>query len=145
VTPGEVLTTDGAGNLSFGAVASGGIQEIVDLRGAPVVTGTATGSGGTVDFQINTTADYAAMQFLRVVTNTGTCADATIELFRNAGRTDQVYRAENKDTSTQFTDRTPATLLGDDGSNLDGVAVYGRVTNNDALDATFAIEVIFWG
>jgi hypothetical protein len=143
--PGEVLTTDGAGNLSFGAVASGGIQEIVDLRGAPVVTGTATGSGGTVDFQINTTADYAAMQFLRVVTNTGTCADATIELFRNAGRTDQVYRAENKDTSTQFTDRTPATLLGDDGSNLDGVAVYGRVTNNDALDATFAIEVIFWG
>ena len=98
-----------------------------------------------MDFTFAAGAAYVTLLLLRVVTATGTCADATIQFFRDAARTDEIYDAENKDPSTQFTDRTPATMMGNDGTGLASNIMYGRITNNDAGAATFDVEAVLWG
>lgn len=130
---------------SGGTVSTTGIvRETVDTRGSALTTGTAV-SGGSVDFTISAGAAYVTLQFLRVVTATGTCADATIQFFRDAARTDEIYDAQNKDPSTQYADRVPGTMVGNDGTGLASNTLYGRIGNNDAGDATFDVEVILWG
>ena len=142
----QYRTTNTIANSSgTGGSTSGIIREKLDTRGSATTTGTATGAGGTVDFTIAAGAAYVTMQFLRVTVATGTCADATVQFFRDAARTDEIYDAENQDPSTQFTDRNPATMVGNDGSALASNTLYGRITNNDAGDATFDVEVILWG
>lgn len=137
------------GTISSGGsgTPSGAVRETFDNRGSALTTGSATGSGGTVDFTIAAGAAYASMQFLRVRTASGTCADATIQFFRDAARTDEIYDAENKDTSATngWVDRNTATLMGDDGSGLASNTLYGRITNNDAGNATFSVEAVLWG
>lgn len=131
---------------SGGMVSTAGIvRETFDNRGSATTTGSAAASGGTVDFTLGAGAAYGTMQFLRVVTATGTCASATVQFFRDAGRTDEIYKAENVDTSTQYSDRNPSTMMGDDGSGLASNTMYGRITNNDAGAATFDIEAVIWG
>jgi len=124
--------------------AAGNVARTFDNRGSPVVTG-AVGPAGQADFTIAAGAGYVAQQFLRVVTATGTCANANVQFFRDSARTDEVYSALNKDPSTQYTDRNPATLMGDDGSALQSDTLYGRITKNDAGTATFEIEAVLWG
>ena len=131
-----------------GTVSTTGIvRETFDNRGAATTTGTATGSGGTTDFTIAAGASYVNMQFLRVKNASGTCADATIQFFRDAARTDEIYDAQNKDTSTAngWVDRNTATMMGDDGSGLASNIMYGRITNNDAGNATYDVEAVLWG
>ena len=129
-----------------GTVSTTGIvRETFDNRGSATTTGSATASGGTVDFTLAVGSAYGTLQFLRIVTATGTCADATVQFFRDAGRTDEIYDAQNKDPSTQYTDRVPATMMGDDGTGLASNTMYGRITNNDAGSATFDVEAVFWG
>jgi hypothetical protein len=131
-----------------GTVSTTGIvRELLDTRGSALTTGSAAGSGGTVDFTISAGAAYVSMQFLRVTTATGTCNDATIQFFRDTGRTDEIYDAENKDTGTGngWVDRNTATMMGDDGSGLASNIMYGRITNNDASAATFDVETVLWG
>jgi len=134
-------TITNGGTVNVGSV----VRETFDNRSAPVTTGSASASGGTVDFTISAGAAYVTLQFLRVVTATGTCADATVQFFRDAGRTDEIYDAQNKDPSTQYTDRVPATMMGNDGSGLASNTMYGRITNNDAGAATFDVEAVLWG
>ena len=131
-----------------GTVSTTGIvRETLDSRGSALTTGSAAGSGGTVDFTIAAGAAYVSMQFLRVITASGTCNDATIQFFRDAARTDEIYDAENKDTGTGngWVDRNTATMVGDDGTGLASNTMYGRITNNDAASATFDVEVVLWG
>lgn len=133
---------------SGGVVSTTGIvRETFDNRGAATTTGSATGIGDTVDFTIAAGAAYVSMQFLRVTTATGTCNDATIQFFRDAARTDEIYDAENKDTGTGngWVDRNVAAMLGDDGSGLATNTMYGRITRHDAGTATFDVEAILWG
>ena len=141
-----VLAPDGAGGVSWVAL-SGIVRESFDNRGTPTVTGSASASGGTADFTIAAGTAYAQMQFLRVRTATGTCADATIQFFSDAARTVEIYDAENQDTSTTngFVDRNVASLMADDGSALASSTLYGRITNNDAGAATFNVEMVLWG
>ena len=133
---------------SGGVVSTTGIvRETFDNRGSATTTGSASGSGGTVDFTIAAGAAYVTMQYLRVKNASGTCADATIQFFRDAGRTDEIYDAQNKDTSTAngWVDRNPSTMMGDDGTGLASNIMYGRITNNDAGAATFDVEAVLWG
>lgn len=141
------LVVSAGASIPGGMNPLNGIQVLVDSFGTPLVTGNATASGGTVDFTIvagSTATVRAVLQHLRLVAN-GTCADATIQFFRDAARTVEVYSAFGVDPSTEFVDRTPATLRGDDGTALESGTVYGRITNNDAGDSTFDVEVELWG
>lgn len=126
-----------------------GTDCLKDTFGSADTTANATGSGGTVDFTIlvgdaNESFSKCTLNQLRLVAN-GTCADATLEFFRDSGRTDQIYEVANVDPSTQFSDRNVAKMRGDDGSTLQNNTLYGRITNHDAGDSTFDIEVELWG
>jgi hypothetical protein len=114
---------------------------LVDTIGSPLVTASAAGSGGTVDFTIAVGAGRCRMDFLRLVSN-GPSLNSTLRMYRDAARTEEIYAIENVDASTQFTDRNTATLMGDDGVNLDSNTLYGRITNNDVTASTYDIEVI---
>ncbi len=124
--------------------AAGNVARLLDNRGSPTATG-AVAMGGLADFTLAAGAGYVSMQFLRVVTASGTCANANVQFFRDAARTVQVYSALNKNPSTQYTDRNPAALLGDDGADLELDTLYGRITKNDTGTATFEIEAVLWG
>jgi hypothetical protein len=134
----QYLTKDSV-TSGITTTASTGQVLAYDNRGDALTTGSATASGGTVDFDFDVVVSYGEMKFLRVVT-----ADATVQFFRDSGRTDEIYDAENVDPSTQYTDRNPATMMGNDGSNLASNTMYGRITNNDAGAATFDVELVFW-
>jgi len=149
ITGAATLIANSSGIEAFAlenpaGAAAGNVARTFDNRGSPIVTG-AVGPAGQADFTIAAGAGYVTSQFLRVVTGTGVCADANVQFFRDSLRTVQVYSALNKDPSTQYTDRNPATLMGDDGSALELDTLYGRITKNDAGTATFEIEAVLWG
>lgn len=125
--------------------ALSGLRGLVDTRGTPESLGPIADSGGTDTFEIDCPAEDMELLFLRVVATGSLCDDVTIEFFRDAARTDQVYALENVDPSTQYTDRNPATVVGDDGSSLENSTLYGRMTNNSASTDSFEIELVARG
>ena len=121
------------------------ISQRVDSLASPLITGSAAGNGGTVDFSIAVSVNFGEMKQLRVTVDTGTCASATVQFYRDAARTDLIYEALNVDPSIQFVDRNSATMRGDDGSFLESQTLYGRIANNDPGAATFDVGLVFWG
>lgn len=141
---GTMYQASAAGPGSWTALGGGGIAEQVDSFGSALTTGNATASGGTVDFTVAVGVPYGELKHLRVVAN-GTCADCDVQFFRDSARTDEIYALVGGDPSTQLVDRNPGTMRGDDGSALESNTLYGRITNNDAGDSTFDVELTFWG
>jgi len=140
----QYRTTNTISNSAAAAV-TGIVRETLDTRGSPIVTGSAAGGGGIVDFSIVVGSAYISLPFLRVVTATGTCSDATITFFRDASRTDTIYSQANVDTSLEYSDRSNSALLGDSGAGLEANTLYCRIANNDGGIATFSVEVVSWG
>lgn len=141
---GTLYQASATGTGGWAPLGGGGIAEQVDSFGSALTTANATGSGGTVDFTIAVGVPYGELKHLRVVAN-GTCADCDVQFFRDSGRTDEIYALVGGDPSTQLVDRNPGTMRGDDGSALESNTLYGRITNNDAGDSTFDVEIVFWG
>lgn len=120
-------------------------RSMYDNRGSPIRTASIAGSGGTGDFEIDVHSAYGDLKALRVVSVGGASSDIRIQLFRNASRTDQVYSSLlSVDPSTQYTDRNPGTMIGNDFSVLENRKLYGRITNNGST-SQFDVEVLFWG
>ena len=119
----------------------------LDSRGTGASTGviaaSATGTG-TVDVS----ADKGTLAYLRVTADAVT--SGRIKFYADSGRTKLIYEAPaaaspDHDFTTAFVDRTPAYLLADDGTNLEGGSVHYSITNSGASDATFTISAIVIG
>lgn len=140
------IAQGGSGSLAPAAAPpTAFVGVLVDSRGSPLVTPSVSAGGGTHDFTISVGQAYAVMNLLRVASNGGLSDDMTLQFFRDAARTDEIYNSGSQDPSTQYSDRTPATLIGDSGAALASDTLYGRITNDALAASTFNIEVVLWG
>jgi len=139
----QYLTKDSVGAASSGTPSTAGQVLTFDNRGAPISTGSIAGAG-SADFETNVSASYGEMKFLRVSATAGASTDVNIIGYRDVGRTDEIYRSDTKDPTTQFTDRVPATLVGDDGTALESNTVYWTIENDAGTAVTLDFELVFW-
>lgn len=112
---------------------------------APVILTGTVAPAGTADFSIADVCTDGKLLFLRVVATGALSDNVKVQLFRDAARTVEIYAVVGVDPSTQFTDRNPATLMGDDGATLENRTIYGRLTNNAASGDDFEIEAVVEG
>lgn len=105
-----------------------------------VVTSSATSGGGTVTGSISVTVSDGTVQRLQVTAN-GNTVDSTIQFFSDAGMTDELYSAENKDCyTTPHDDRVPWWF-----GYLTSGLLYYKITNDGANNSTYDIEFVGFG
>lgn len=115
-------------------------HDVLDTRAAPLVTGSATSGGGTVNFTIATGFSTPLIEFLDVEAN-GNTTTSDIRFYRDAARTSLVYEALARDAFTApFVDATPWAGYNRSG-DLESNTLYGRITNNGANASTYDIRV----
>ena len=120
-------------------------REMYNNAGSPIEVASIAGSGGTGTFEADVHAAYGDLKALRVVSVGGASSDIRIQFYRDASRTDQVYSSLlSVDPSTQYVDRNPGTMIGNDLSTLEDRKLYGKITNNGSTSA-FRVELILWG
>jgi len=141
----QFLTKDSVGAASSGTASTTGQVLTFDNRGAPISTGSIAGAG-SADFETNVSASYGEMKFLRVSATAGASTDVNIIGYRDSARTvaGEIYRSDTKDPTTQFTDRVPATLVGNDGTALESNTVYWTIENDAGTAVTLDFELVFW-
>jgi len=139
----QYLTKTSISDAGAGASTTNGNVLTFDNRGAAISTGSIAGAG-SADFETNVGASYGEMKWLRVSATAGASTDVNIVGYRDSLRTDEIYRSDTKDPTTQFTDRTPATLLGDDGTALESNTVYWTIENDGGTAVTLDFELVFW-
>jgi hypothetical protein len=115
-------------------------QGVFDTRAAPLLTGSATSAGGTVDFTIVTGFPTPLIEFLDVAA-VGNTVTSDIRFYRDAARTSLVYEALARDAfTTPFVDATPWAGYNRAG-DLESNTLYGRITNNGANASTYNIRL----
>lgn len=119
----------------------------IDSRGTGASTGviaaSATGTG-----TIDVSTDKGTLGYLSVSADAVT--NGRVKFYADAARTKLIYEAPaaaspDHDFTTAFVDRTPAYLIADDGTLLEGDSVHYSITNSGASDATFTIKMIVVG
>ena len=122
------------------------IPNVFDNIGAPEVTPSAAGSGGTaigsIDLGFGTSSPPMGL-FLVVDANTNPMGNTTFEFFADVGLTRTVYQALDKplDTTVTHTDGTPFYLADLTGSLAASNLLHYRVTNNGSVASTYDIHL----
>jgi len=110
------------------------------VKGTEITTGSAAASGGTVSGSIDVGTNDGNIDKLRV-TAIGNTVLSTIEFFTDAGLSDLLYRATNKDCYTTPHDDRIAWPLSSWTATLTNDLLYYKITNNGANPSTYTIEM----
>jgi hypothetical protein len=129
-----------------GPTGPGGSGVTIDTRGAgKTVTASAASGGGTATGNIDLGVSWGEIILLRVKAN-GNTTDSDVAFYTDAGRTDLIYLAEDKNC---FAAPYHVDAEGWDcfsmTNNLAGGLLYYTITNNGANASTYDIEMVGWG
>jgi hypothetical protein len=102
-----------------------------------VVTSSVLSGGGTVSGSVPTGVVLGSMWRLRV-TALGNTVDSTIQFFSDAGMTNELYIASNKDCYTSPFDDGASWFLG----NLTNGLLYYKITNDGLNDSVYDVEFV---
>jgi hypothetical protein len=134
----KINTGAGDSNTTWTDLLAG--QGFLDTRSTPLLTGSATSAGGTVNFTIATGFPRPMIEFLDVEATSNTVS-SDVRFYRDAARTSLVYEALARDAFTApFVDATPWVGYNRAG-DLESNTLYGRITNNGANASTYSIRV----
>jgi hypothetical protein len=134
-----VLRTGSALYLrNFANRAAIGVVDKWDTK--KVTTSSAAATGGTATGSIAVGIVSGAIWRLQV-TALGDTTDSTIQFYSDAGLTDELYLASNKDCYTSpYDDRTPWFI-----GNLTGGLVYYKITNDGSNPSVYELELAGMG
>jgi len=141
-TASQVLTTDGAGALSW-AAAGGNTSSLAQVD-VTQSTGSLSASGGSIDINFTSVLDKGLVISLEVTRTAGTGGDdIDIEFFTKDTflAADRIYFAEAADGTTAFIDRSGFFVEDEDVTR----EFHVRVTNQSASAATFDVQICAQG
>lgn len=134
----DATTTDGTWEI-IGVGASTAYE--VDLSGDAKTTTSSCSAGSSVTGSISTYLAGGICHFLHVKALSA-CDDATIEFYRDAALTDQLFEYTSADpyTSPEFSFRVSWSLATRSGGLTSGLLYY-KITNNSSTASAFEIEL----